>query len=132
MMKRSFYAAGILSFALVSVGSALGAIASAEDGEHTTQAQIKQLAQSAHTPDQYKALADYYGSRQKNWAQQAADEKQEWIRRSQITTSLYAKYPKPADSARYLYEYYAYKAAEAGSLSAKYSQLAAPTAPLTH
>jgi hypothetical protein len=40
--------------------------------------------------------------------------------------SLYAKYPKPADQAKALYEYYLEKASEAGVLSAKYAQLAEP------
>lgn len=130
-MKRRFFAASLLSFALMTVGSAQGAVSSAEDGDHYTQSQLKQLAREAHTPDQYKALATYYEKRQKNYLQQAADEKQEWVRRSQITTSLYAKYPKPVDSARYLYEYYSEEASEAGALSAKYRQLAEPAVPVT-
>ncbi len=36
-----------------------------------------------------------------------------------------AKYPRPVDSARNLYEYYLSKAFEAEKLSARYSQLAA-------
>jgi hypothetical protein len=129
MMKKSFFAVSILSFALAGLGIAQSAVASAEDSDHLSSGQLKQMAQAAHTPEQYKILASYYDKQQKSYAQQAADEKQEWARRSQITASLYAKYPRPADSARYLYEYYAYKASEAGSLSAKYSQLAGPTAP---
>jgi hypothetical protein len=39
-----------------------------------------------------------------------------------------AKYPRPVDSARNLYEYYMYKASEAGTLEAKYSRLAEPDA----
>jgi len=129
MTKRSFFAAGILTFALVGIGNAHGAAASAEDGEHYSQAQIKQMAREARTPDQYKVLASYYGNRQKAYLKQAAEEKQEWVRRSQITVSLYAKYPRPADSARNLYEYYVAKATEAGELSAKYGQLAEPASP---
>jgi hypothetical protein len=131
MIKKGFCAAAILSFALVGVVSAQGAISSAENGDHYTKSQLKQLERDAHTPGQYTALAQYYGKQQKDYAQQAAEEKQEWARRSQITTSLYAKYPKPADSARNLYEYYAVKASEAAALSAKYSQLADSSAPST-
>jgi hypothetical protein len=124
MMKKGFCAAAILSFALVGVVNAQGAISSAENGDHYTKSQLKQLERDAHTPGQYAALAQYYGEQQKNYAQQAAEEKQEWARRSQITASLYAKYPKPADSARNLYEYYALKASEAAALSARYGQMA--------
>jgi len=42
--------------------------------------------------------------------------------------SMAAKYPRPADSARNLYEYYMYKANKAGALEAKYTNLAAPNA----
>jgi hypothetical protein len=130
-MKTRLFLGSILSFALVSVGVAQGASASAEGGKPYTQSQLKNMAQEAHTPEQYKALASYYGKAQKDYLQQAAEEKQEWARRSQITTSLYAKYPKPADSARYLYDYYIEKATDAGALSAKYSQLSEPTGPAT-
>ena len=131
MIKKGFCAAAILSFALVGVVSAQGAVSSAENGDHYTKSQLKQLERDARTPGQYTALAQYYGKQQKDYAQQAAEEKQEWVRRSQITTSLYAKYPKPADSARNLYEYYALKASEAGALSAKYGQLAGSSAAST-
>ena len=84
MIKKSFCAAAILSFALVGVVSAQGAISSAENGDHYTKSQLKQLERDAHTPGQYTALAQYYGKQQKDYAQQAAEEKQEWARRSQI------------------------------------------------
>jgi len=126
MVKGRFFAAGILSLALVQIGSAQGAAAFQAETEHVSQTQLKQLARDAHTPEQYKVLAHYYDVKQKGYQKQAAEEKQEWVRRSQITVSLYAKYPKPADSARNLYEYYDAKAAEAGALSAKYSLLAEP------
>jgi hypothetical protein len=126
MNKGHFIAANILTLALVSVGSAQGAVASAQDADHVSQAQLNHMAREARTPEQYKALAHYYDSKQTDYLKQAEEEKQEWIRRSQITVSLYAKYPKPADSARSLYEYYAKKASEAGALSAKYGQMAEP------
>jgi hypothetical protein len=126
-MKKRQFLGSILSFALVSFGIAQAMAASAQDGEHYTQSQRKKMAEEAHSPEQYRALAIHYGKLQKDYLQQAAEEKQEWARRSQITTSLYAKYPKPADSARNLYEYYVEKASDAGALSAKYSQLAEAT-----
>jgi hypothetical protein len=65
-----------------------------------------------------------------DYLRQAAEEKKEWERRSQNVTSAAAKYPRPADSSRNLYEYYMYKASKAETLEAKYSQLAAPNAPV--
>jgi len=131
MMKKSCCATSILIFALVTVGSTQVAFANAESGEPHTQSQLRQLAREAHTPEQYKALAHYYDDQQKDYLKQAAIEKEEWVRRSQITVSLYAKYPRPADSARNLYEYYVEMASKAGALSAKYSHLAEPTSSAT-
>jgi len=131
MMKKGFSGASILFFALMSVATAHGAVAPAAEVDHVNNAQLKQMAREAHTPEQYQALANSYERQQKYYLKQAADEKQEWVRRSQITTSLYAKSPSPADTARNLYEYYVEKASEAGALSAKYSQMAEPMASAT-
>lgn len=128
-MKHSLFAACILSSALVGIGNAQQAATSPEMDAHYTKAQVKQLVRDAHTPDQYRALASYYGEQQKSYLKQAADEKQEWIRRSQNVVGVAAKYPRPVDSARNLYEYYMYKASESGDLSAKYAGLGASSNP---
>jgi hypothetical protein len=128
-MKNKQFATCILSFALAGVASAQTTASSAEEGTHYTRAQVKELARDAHTPAQYSALAAYYGAQQRDYLRQAAEEKQEWIRRSQNIVSIAAKYPRPVDSARYLYEYYATMAAESGRLAAKFSQLSAPEPP---
>jgi hypothetical protein len=126
-MKRILIAAGILSFALAGVGDAQATASTAGNGAHYTQAQLRQMVRDAHTPEQYKALAGYYAGRHTYYLQQAAEEKQEWVRRSQNIMVVAAnKYPRPVDSARNLYEYYMYKASEAGDLAAKYRQMAAP------
>jgi len=83
----------------------------------------------AHSPNEYRALAGYYGEQQTSYLKQAAEEKQEWVRRSQNIVGVAAKYPRPVDSARNLYEYYMYKASQMGALSLKYSQLGAADAP---
>jgi len=123
-MKRNLFAVSVLSFALAGLGSAQGSVSAAQNGTQYTQVQLKQLAHDAHTPEQYSALAGFYGQQQKSLLLQAAEEKQEWVRRSQNIVSVAAKYPRPVDSARYLYEYYSSKANEAGQLEAKYSALA--------
>jgi hypothetical protein len=127
-MTRNRFTTWILSLAFAGVGSVQGAAASAETGDHQTQTQLKQLARDAHAPEQYKSLANYYGERQKDYLQKAADEKIEWARRSQNVTGILAKYPRPVDSARNLYEYYMTRASEAGTLEAEYTRLAAPDA----
>ena len=103
-------------------------LASAQDNaEHYTQAQVKELRREARTPAQYGVLAHYYDGQQKKYSALAATEQQEWTRRSKDITSISAKYPRPVDSARNLYEYYAYRADEATKLSLKYQQLADPS-----
>jgi hypothetical protein len=88
------------------------------------------MARDAHAPEQYKALARYYGSQQENYLRQAAEAKKDWERKGQNVTGAYAKYPRPVDSARNLYEYYMHKASEAGTLEAKFSKQAAPDEPV--
>jgi len=129
-MTRNRFTTWILSLAFAGVGSAQVAASAAETGNHYTQAQLKELARDAHAPEQYKSLANYYGERQKDYLQKAADEKKEWERRSQNVVGVLAKYPRPVDSARNLYEYYMTRASEAGTLEAKYSRLATPDAPV--
>jgi hypothetical protein len=124
-VKSNLFAAFILSFALVGIGSAQEAATSSETCVHYTKTQVKQLVRDAHSPDQYRALASYYGQQQTSYMKQAAEEKQEWVRRSQNIVGVAAKYPRPVDSARNLYEYYMYKASEMGTLSLKYNQLGA-------
>ncbi len=125
-MTRNLFTTSILALALVGVGNALGAASSAETGDHYSQAQLKELTRNAHSPEQYKALAHYYGERQRDYRQLAAEEKAEWERRSHNVMGVQAKYPRPADSARNLYEYYAAKATESETLEAKYTGLAEP------
>jgi hypothetical protein len=127
-MKNSLLAASILTITLVTAAASTGFAMPPDKSSQPTSGQLKQMAKDAHTPEQYTALAESYSQIQKSFDAKATEEKLEWDRRSQNTTSLYAKYPSPADSARNLYQYYAYKASEAGALAAKYSQLAAPAA----
>ncbi|MGA2834026.1 MAG: hypothetical protein ABSE55_13230 [Terracidiphilus sp.] len=128
-MTRSLLATCFLSLAFAGVGIAQSTASSPETGAYYTQAQLRQLARNAHAPAQYAALASYYGERQNNYLRKAAEEKQEWARMNQNITSVAAKYPRPVDSARNLYEYYIYKASEAEALVAKYSRLAAANTP---
>jgi hypothetical protein len=61
---------------------------------------------------------------QQRFQQQAHSEEQEWVRRSQYTVGVAQKYPRPADSAKNLYDYYAYEADQNGKLAAQYEKLA--------
>ena len=125
-MTRNLFTTSILALAFVGTGSSMVAASAAETGDHYTKAQMKELARKAHAPEQYKLLAHYYGERQKNYLELAAEEKTEWERRGHNVSGILAKYPRPVDSARNLYEFYMAKASESGTLEAKYSDLAAP------
>jgi hypothetical protein len=127
-MTRKITAVCVLSFALAIGASAQTATTSTNPDAHYSQAQLKKMAQDAHTPAQYGVLAAYYGKQQKEFQAQAETEKQEWARRSANIMLTAAKYPRPVDSAHYLYEYYAYKAAEAGQMATRFGQLASPDA----
>jgi hypothetical protein len=129
-MKRNLFTAWILSLALPGVASAQGAAAAAETVDLHNQGQMKQLARNAHAPEAYKVLASYYAERQKIYLQKAAEEKAEWERRSQNVVGSLAKYPRPVDSAKNLYEYYMAEAGDSAKLEAKYSALATPDAPV--
>jgi hypothetical protein len=129
-MKLNLFATCILALALTGAASAQSAATSTENGAHYTKAQLKELALNAHAPEQYAVLASYYGAQKADYLRQAAEEKKEWERRSQNITGVQAKYPRPVDSARNLYEYYLYKASEAETHEAKYSQMAVSNAPV--
>jgi hypothetical protein len=93
-----------------------------------SQKEVAQLTREAHTSEQYQALASYFRSQEKLFNEKAIVEKQEWDRRSTITVGLAAKYPKPADSARNLYQYYSAKADEMATRAADYEHRAQDTA----
>ncbi len=129
-MTCKVFAACVLSLAFAHVANAQGAVSPAETGGHDAQAQVKQLARSAHAPEQYTALANFYGMQQESYQQRAAEAKKEWERMGQNVTGNFAKYPRPVDSARNLYEYYMAKASKAQTLEAKYTRLATSTSPV--
>ena len=61
-MKFNLYAAIVFSLAFVAVGSAQAPASSAQGSTEYTQPQIKKLARTAHTQEQYSTLAAYTGS----------------------------------------------------------------------
>jgi hypothetical protein len=125
-MKPTLAAIYALSLVFVTVSSAQQSTRSAEDSTHISRSQLKTLVREAHTATQYEALANYYGKQQKDYWARAAEEKQEWARRSTQVMVSAAKYPRPVDSAHYLYDYDVYMAVNAEQLATKYAQLAHP------
>src|ERR1700689_482159 len=94
-MMRNILAACIVSVALKGMAVAQEAAPTAANGTHYTPGEIKKLERQARTPEQYGTLATYYGDQQKTYLEMAAQEKQEWDRRSQNVMVVAAKYPRP-------------------------------------
>ena len=128
-MTRNLVVLCILSLGIAASGSAQVTGYTVQPDAQLTKAQVKQLIRDAHTSEQYRTLAGYYGAQQTSYLQQAAEEEKEWQRRSQNIVSIAAKYPRPVDSAHYLYEYYTYEASEAAKLVVKYDRLSGPESP---
>jgi hypothetical protein len=103
---------------------------SAGAATHYTQGQLKAMAKEARSPAQFGALAAGYAALQKEYLTKAAEEKQEWERRSAQIQLTAAKYPRPVDSAHYLYDYYTLMAQDAEQRSARYQQLAGSPSPV--
>ncbi len=129
-MTRNLFAVCVVSIALAGVGNAQGTVSSQEAGSSYTRSQVKELARTAHSQGQFKALAGYFGQQHKTYMQQAEDAKREWERRSVGVSGNRSKYPTPAEWAHISYEYYMSKASKASELEAKYSRLAEPRAPV--
>jgi hypothetical protein len=109
---------------MATVSLAQGPVASpSTDNKDYNRSELRQLVREAHTPAQYHALADYYAHQDASYQQKAAEEKQEWERRSMNVSGPAAKPPRPADSAKNLYEYYVWEADHASSLASQYRQL---------
>ena len=90
-----------------------------------SHAEVRQQMQNAHNPEQYQSLAIYFRQQEKSYLVKAASEKLLWEARAQNTVGSGQKYPRPVDSAHYLYDSYAYDADRSGKLAAQYEQLAA-------
>jgi len=91
---------------------------------------VQSLIKSAHSSAQYTQIAGYYHQREAMYRAKAAEEKAERDRRAQVNAALMQKYPRPVDSAQYLYESYLSDANSAAVQAQHYDQLA-PTRRLT-
>lgn len=84
-----------------------------------SDSELKELIHTAHTPEQFNALGDYFGQKQKEYLQKAADEQIELNRRL-AAPILSPKSPTPVDTARSLLEYYEARAEEYGHRADEY------------
>jgi hypothetical protein len=125
IMNRALITAALLSFAFPMVGTAQSTVQPTSLTVSLSAHEVRDLVRSAHSREQYQQLATYYHQQEAHYRAEAAAEKVERDRRAQVNAALYQKYPRPVDSAQYLYESYVSQA-DAAALSAQhYDQLAA-------
>jgi hypothetical protein len=86
---------------------------------------IQNLIKSAHSRAEYTELASYYRQQEANYRARAAADKDERDRRAKVNAALYQKYPRPVDSAQYVYESDIANADSAALQARHYDQLAA-------
>ncbi len=123
-MKRVLMVFTILILVLPITGMAQStALATSQSKKYSRQA-LRDLMRSAHNSAQYQLLADYFRQQESSYRVKAAAEKMEWDRRAQQMTGAAQKYPRPVDSAHYLYDSYLLKADQSGTLAQHYEQLA--------
>lgn len=85
---------------------------------------LQSLVKTAHSRAQYTELASYFRQQEADYRAKAAAEKAERDRRAQVNAALYQKYPRPVDSAQYLYESDITNADSAALRARHYDQLA--------
>ena len=123
-MNRTLFAIATLSFAIPLAALAQSTEQTASLAVPTSPREVHELIKSAHTTAQYKELASYYHQQETDYRAKAAAEKAERDRRAQVDAGLYQKYPRPVDSAQYLYESYVSSADSAALQARHYDQLA--------
>jgi hypothetical protein len=89
-----------------------------------SRSELHRQMQNAHNPEQYRALARYFQSQKSLFLTKSAQEKAIWSARTQNPAGSGQKYPRPVDSAHYLYDSYVYDASHFSKLADHYEQLA--------
>jgi hypothetical protein len=123
-MNRTSIATAALSLALSLSGMAQANVQTANLSTPMSARQLNDLIRSAHSTTEYKELASYYHQQEAQYRAEASAEKAERDRRAQVNAGLMQKYPRPVDSAQYLYESYVSKADGAALQARHYDQLA--------
>ena len=123
-MNRIVASVVTLVFALPFAGVAQPLNQTTSQPTSLSSQELHSLLKSAHSTADYQQLAGYYHQQEAKYRAEAAQEKIERDRRAQVNASLYQKYPRPVDSAQYLYESYLESAGHAALQAQHYEQLA--------
>ena len=124
-MNRTRFAVVTLSVMLPLAVAAQSNVQTANMSTPMTGHEVQSLIKSAHSSAQYTQIAGYYHQQEAMYRAKAAEEKAERDRRAQVNAALMQKYPRPVDSAQYLYESYLSDANSAAVQAQHYDQLAA-------
>jgi hypothetical protein len=124
-MNRTSIAVGILSFALSLAGAAQSTVQTASLSAPLSAHDVHNLMKTARNVAEYQQLAGYFHQQEAQYRAEATAEKAERDRRAQVNAGLTQKYPRPVDSAQYLYDSYVSQADNAALQARHYDQLAA-------
>jgi hypothetical protein len=122
-MNRAVIVVVTLSLTFPLAGMAQSSSQTASAGMPISVHDAHRLMKTAHTSTDYTQLAAYFHQRETEYRAKAAAEKVERDRRAQVNAGLYQKYPRPVDSAQYLYESYLSEAESAAVQAQHYDQL---------
>jgi hypothetical protein len=117
-------AAAILSLALPFAGMAQSPAQTANLSAPISAHDVHNLMKNANSKAQYQQLAAYFHQQEARYRAEAVAEKAERDRRAQVNAGLYQKYPRPVDSAQYLYESYVSESDNAALQARHYEMLA--------
>jgi len=124
-MNRILIAAAALAFAFPLPGKTQSTAQTANMSTPMTAHDVQSLIKIAHSTEQYKQLASYYRQKEAGYRAKAAEEEIERDRRAHVNAGLMQKYPRPVDSAQYLYASYVSDANGAALQAEHYDRLAA-------
>ena len=125
-MNRTLVLVATLSLALPLAGMAQSSTQTASLSAPMTPREVHSLMRSAHDSAQYKQIAGYFHQQEAKYRAEAAAEAVERDRRAPDNAALYhyQKYPRPFDTAQYLYESYLSKADSAATQVQHFDKLA--------
>jgi hypothetical protein len=123
-MYRTLVIAANLSLTFALAGMAQSTTQTASLAPQIFPREAQSLIKSASSAADFKVLAGYYHQKEAKYRAEAADEKAERDRRAQVNASVMQKYPRPVDSAQYLYESYTNSADHAALQAQHFEQLA--------
>jgi len=127
-MNRTKIVVVMLSLACPLAGMAQSTVQTASLSAPMSVRDVHALVKNAHSRAEYEQLASYFHQQEARYRAEAAAEKIERDRRSQVNAGLMQKYPRPVDSAQYLYESYVSEANDAALQARHFDQLASTPA----